>query len=143
MRPEMLFTAIAAVASPATALPACPTYPLSSTGVAAAERAWVEAIENGDRTALSCILDPAFLDSNWKGQIITREQMLDRVAHKPRPVLKLSDLHVTLHGQAAVVRGINTQSFSGQSAAVRFTDVFIYRGGRWRAVAAQETVVRQ
>jgi hypothetical protein len=139
----MLFTAIAVAASPAVALPACPTYPLSSAGALAAERAWVAAIEDGDRDALSCLLDAAFLDSNWKGQIITRQDMLDRVIEKPRPTLKLSDLTVALHGAAAVVRGINTQSAAGQSVPVRFTDVLVYRTGRWRAVAAQETVIRQ
>jgi hypothetical protein len=55
--------------------------------------------------------------------------------------MTLSQIHVELYGDVAIVRGVNTQESANpkNSGSVRFTDVFIYRGGAWRALAAQET----
>jgi hypothetical protein len=45
----------------------------------------------------------------------------------------------------AVVRGVNRQTTAAgvEAGAVRFTDVFVYRGHAWRAIAAQETVIQK
>jgi hypothetical protein len=121
----------------------CASHPATTEGVLATEHAWVRAIEARDTRALSCILAPDFSDTNWRGEVLARDVVLARLPSRPPSHLKLSELSVFRDGRFAIVRGTNTQSGpgGGNSASVRFTDVFIYRGGAWRAVSAQETLI--
>jgi hypothetical protein len=121
----------------------CPGRPQTSAGVLATETDWVHAIDARDVPALACLLAPEFSDSNWRGQVIPRADVLVRLPSRPNATLKLSDLSVFLDGPFAVVRGVNTQVAANGSdgGSVRFTDVFVYRGGGWRAVSAQETLI--
>lgn len=114
-----------------------------AAGALAAEREWVRAIEHRDTAALGCLLAPDFTDSDWRGRVVTRAQMLDGFAAKPRITLALDQLTVDVAGDMAVVRGRNRQAGLERktSGAVRFTDVFVYRDGAWRALRAQETVI--
>ena len=118
--------------------------PKTADGVLAAERHWVAAIERRDAAALGCLLAPGFTDFNWQGRVVTRAAMLDGFAARPRVRLALDELSVDLDGDLAVVRGRNRQTGpDGKPAgAVRFTDVFVYKDGAWRALRAQETVIR-
>lgn len=134
----MLLTAIALMTA------ACPERPRTAVGALATEKAWVAAIERRDVTALSCILDPAFADNNWRGERVARTEVLAKLPHRPSSQLHLGDLQVTVRGGMAMVRGVNTQTApDGKTVGtVRFTDVFVYRGGSWHAVAAQETLIQ-
>ncbi|HEU4961749.1 MAG TPA: nuclear transport factor 2 family protein [Sphingomonas sp.] len=118
--------------------------PKTADGALAAERYWVAAIERRDAGALDCLLASGFTDFNWRGHVIGRAAMLDGFAAKPRVTLALDDLSVDLDGNLAVVRGRNRQTGPDgtPAGAVRFTDVFVYRDGAWRALRAQETVIR-
>ena len=113
-------------------------------GVIATENAWVSALERRDSAALGCILDPAFSDNDWRGERISRAQVLAHLPQRPSSTLRLSELEPIVGGTMAIVRGLNTQTGADGKVigTVRFTDVFVYRGRRWRAVAAQETPVR-
>jgi hypothetical protein len=138
-----LFTAMTLATSvPQTAL-GCPRHPMTRGGVLATEHAWVRAIEARDTTALSCILALEFADTNWRGQIVPRSAVLARLPSRPDSRLKLIDLSVVEHGRFAIVRGMNTQTDADgrTSGSVRFTDVFVYRAGSWRAISAQETLI--
>jgi ketosteroid isomerase-like protein len=119
--------------------------PKTTDGALAAERYWVAAIERRDAAALGCLLAPGFTDFNWRGQVVGRAAMLGGFAARPRVRLTLDDLSVDLDGDLAVVRGRNRQTGpDGKPAGmVRFTDVFVYRDGAWRALRAQETVVQR
>ena len=116
---------------------------MTSAGVLATEHEWVRALEARNSRALSCILAKDFADTTWRGEVVPRSVVLGRLASRPQSQLTLSDLSVVQHGALAIVRGINTQtSADGRSSgSVRFTDVLVYRGGTWRAVSAQETVI--
>jgi hypothetical protein len=116
---------------------------MTRAGVLATEHAWVRAIEARDTTALSCILAREFADTNWRGQIVPRSAVLARLPSRPDSRLKLIDLSVVEHGRFAIVRGMNTQTDADgrTSGSVRFTDVFVYRAGSWRAISAQETLI--
>lgn len=118
-------------------------FPRTAAGALVAERYWVGAIERRDAAALDCLLARDFTDINWRGQVVTRAEMLDKFAAKPRVALKLDGLSIDVVGDMAIVRGRNTQTgLQGQPmGSVRFTDVFVYRGGAWRALRAQETVI--
>jgi hypothetical protein len=117
--------------------------PHTAAGALAAEHYWVDAIERRDAAALECLLAPDFSDINWQGRVLTRAEMLDGFTAKPRVTLALDDLTTDVVGDVAVVRGRNRQTGpDGKPAgAVRFTDIFVYRDGAWRAFRAQETVV--
>ena len=131
-----------ATSVPQTAL-GCPKHPMTRAGVLATEHEWVRAIEARDTTALSCILALEFADTNWRGQLVARATVLARLPSRPPSRLKLGDLSVVRHGRFAIVRGINTQTAADgrPSGSVRFTDVFVYRAGSWRAISAQETLI--
>jgi len=121
----------------------CPRHPMTSAGVLATEHEWVRALEARDSRALSCILADDFADTNWRGELAPRSAVLGRLSSRPPSRLKLTDLTVSQNDQLAIVRGINTQvAPDGRNAgSVRFTDVFVYLGGAWRAISAQETLI--
>lgn len=53
---------------------------------------------------------------------------------------ELADLHVRIYGATAYVRGIGINSQNGRPAGrTRFTDIFLYRDGRWQCVAGHES----
>ena len=118
--------------------------PPTAAGALAAERHWVAAIERRDAAALGCVLGDSFTDINWRGKLVTRVQMLDGFAAKPKVTLTLDQLTTDVSGDMAVVRGRNRQAGPDgkPTGAVRFTDIFVYRDGAWRALRAQETVIR-
>jgi len=94
-----------------------------------------------DRVALDGILADDFIDSNWKGELRNKWQVLAGLS-KPLPYSqRLQDLKIKLYQDVAVARGLNV--ISDQNARIimriRFTDVLLYRNGHWQAVAAQET----
>ena len=141
------FSVVAAAMTLATSVPqtalGCPKHPRTRAGVLATEHEWVRAIEARDSKRLSCILGLEFADTNWRGQIVPRSTVLARLASRPESRLELSDLSVVQHGRFAIVRGINRQTAADgrSSGSVRFTDVFVYRAGSWRAISAQETLI--
>ena len=140
----LLLTMVAALAAPAVVRPCSGSEPRGAGAVRAAEERWVHLLETRDAAGLACLLAPDFTDSNWAGQRIPRAQVLAALPHRPDNFLTLSDVEVMLHGDIAIVHGLNRQTdAAGKPAgAVRFTDVFLYRDGRWQAVSAQETPVR-
>lgn len=123
---------------------ACPTTPRTPEGLKAAEAQWIAALNAGDQSALSCLLDPAFADNDWRGRVRTRAEVLAALSNRsPSGEAVLSDLQVQLAGEVGVVRGLSaSRDAAGKlSRRARFIDVFIHRGGRWVAIAAQETPV--
>jgi hypothetical protein len=131
-----------AASAPQTLL-GCPRHPATAQGALATEHAWVRALEMRDSRALSCILAREFADTNWRGEVVSRGTVLARLPSRPASTLELSHLSVFLEGRFAIVRGTNSQAGpAGRNmGSVRFTDVFVYRGGAWRAVSAQETLI--
>lgn len=93
----------------------------------------------------------ALLDDGWsvihtEAQTITKAEALQmcraRAAADPVGV-RMDDIHVRVFGDAAVVTG-RTTATSGtdaQTVALRFTDVFVRRDGRWLVVASHATRV--
>jgi hypothetical protein len=112
-------------------------------GVRAAEARWVAMLEARDADGLSCLLAPEFVDTNWAGATVSRDRILAALPRRPHGRLVLSEVTVALHGDLAVVRGLNRQqdAVGRPAGVVRFTDIFLYRSGRWQAISAQETPV--
>lgn len=113
----------------------CPSEPRSAAGALATEQRWVTALEQRDQGALECILDPTFADTNWRGELVPKVQVMKALErrHASKPVLI---------GNVAIVRGINRQKEGTKVVgSVRFVDVFVYRLRRWQAVSAQESLI--
>lgn len=108
----------------------------------ALEHRWVEALQRHDTAALDEILADSFVDSTFRGGLRTKREILTGPpAGGPYRSVRLDELAVRRYGTAAVVTGVNVlRGPAGDLARVRFTDVFVVERGRWRAVAAQETL---
>ena len=123
----------------------CPTakQPKTQQALIDLEHQWAKALENKDAAAVGCMLAPEFVDTTADGEKRNREQALAAIAKRKDYTNELSDLKVTLRGDVATVHGANhVKDKSGKEVAVvEFTDVFSYRGGRWKAVSGQERVV--
>jgi uncharacterized protein DUF4440 len=122
---------------------ACPREPATKAGLLLAERHWIAALETRDVARLACSLAQGFTDNNWQGRLITRSEMLAALPSRPDAKLRLQGLRVRRIGAVGIVTGLSSRRGlqSGLDGTVRFTDVFFRQGGRWRAVAAQETLV--
>lgn len=100
-------------------------------------RAWTRH----DRAFIESVLAPEWSVTQADGSMLARQTVLgsffDTVAFESNTV---DDVRVALFGDTAVVRGrttaIGTLNGVGFNARIRFTDVFIKRDGRWRAVAS-------
>ena len=107
------------------------------------ERDWLRALVERDRATLDRILADDFMDSNWKGELRNKWQVLAGFS-KPLPYSqRLQDVKINLYQDVAVARGLNVISDQNRRIMmrIRFTDVLLYRNGYWQAVAAQETPV--
>ena len=109
-----------------------------------AEHQWTEAFKNRDKDALNRILDDRFVFTDDKGQVFSKTEYIDAAMQAIKvESYSLDDMTVRVFGDSAVVAGrwagkltINGKDASG---AFRYTDTFVKRLGRWRAVASQET----
>jgi ketosteroid isomerase-like protein len=108
------------------------------------EETWAKALERHDADAVSCWLADEFEDADLDGAVHDRKEALARIPQRRPSSNHLEDMHVRIYGDSAFVRGVNqVTDASGESLArVRFTDIFVYRDGRWQAVAGQETLVK-
>lgn len=91
-----------------------------------------------------------FTDSG--GGVTTRKQDLEGVKQPPNPNFKLAsyevdDMNVMLYEKMAVVTGrVTTKGLAKGTEIVsrsRFTDVFVWRQGRWQLVAGHSSRIRQ
>jgi hypothetical protein len=144
---KLLVAALAAAASfPAHAAVDCAGLRQSpdARGVLAAEDAWVHALTAKDQKMLGCMLAPGFMDMTWNGELHSRAEVLAMLPKRPANGIKLSNVKVTLNGGKAIARGINTATKPDGSllGRVTFEDIFEYRNGTWRALTAQETLMR-
>ena len=122
---------------------ACPAAPRTTDGLRAAETAWVAALRERDPTTLDCLLDPDFSDNDWRGGLRSRAEVLAALPGRGPGEPVVGELSLRIEGDVGVVRGVSaTKDAAGKlQRRARFTDVFVHRAGRWRAIAAQETPV--
>ena len=126
-----------------------PNQPRNEAVLAQIEHAWASAVDNNDAAALACILADEFEDAGPDGQLANRAATLAKVSdHSMAHAAahhELSDLHPHVQGDFGYIRGLATV-LDGQRktlAKVRFTDVYLYRDGRWQCVAGHESIVRE
>ncbi|HEX7282166.1 MAG TPA: nuclear transport factor 2 family protein [Vicinamibacterales bacterium] len=102
-------------------------------------RAWVER----DRAFIDALLAPEWAVTDASGAVLTKQMVLEQTfASSERRIesMVIDDVKVRIFGEAAVVTGRTraSGSYQGQRATVtlRFTDVFVFRNGKWMIVAS-------
>lgn len=128
-------------------LPAqAPVTPEDSVRALEAQRA--QALLHADTAALSRLIADDFVEISRLGTVRTKADNMREIA---TGALKLTTVHydslsVRIYGDVAVLQGIadNTGLFRGFpfSGKIRYTRIFVRRGGRWLAVAMQQTSIQ-
>ena len=78
--------------------------------------------------------------------IITRKEQLDFMRKHPshgQSSKHFEDMHVRVYGNVAIVNGMVVAISGRGTHKTLFTDVFVYREGKWQAVSAQELPVAE
>lgn len=107
------------------------------------ENAWVKALAQHDTAALEKILAPEFRHTTYTGAVLGRAQSLAAAKDSRSNGVenRLEDVQVRVfENRFGIVSGVNAASSPAGSARLHFTDVFVFRDGRWQAVSAQETL---
>jgi ketosteroid isomerase-like protein len=102
------------------------------------------AWKGGDCEAWAAVLAPDWSVVHITGTRITKGEALQMCKAPPVPIelMEIDDISVRPFGDAAVVTGrtrVVTGGVAPMEITVRFTDVFIRQGGRWRVVASHAT----
>ena len=107
------------------------------------ENHWLQVED--DPIALESVLAPDFLHVVPVG-IITRKEQLDFMRKHPshgQSSKHFEDMHVRVYGNVAIVNGMVVAISGRGTHKTLFTDVFVYREGKWQAVSAQELPVAE
>ena len=111
------------------------------------ENRWVEALVKADTTTLDAILADTYVDTDEEGHQTDKRGVLAvlKAGDLKLASIRLSHMHVHPYGNSAIVTGMakQTGAFKGESIAPRlvFTDTFVFRNGKWRAVASHRSAV--
>lgn len=122
----------------------CPkNQPKDGSALIQLEQNWAEALARHDVDAIGCILAEEFQDVDPEGQLHDRTETLAAVPHHKPGSNHLSELHPHVYGDFGYIRGLATlvDAQGTTIARVRFTDIYVYREGRWLAVAGQESLL--
>ena len=124
----------------------CPTFQTKDgNALVQNEQAWARALEQSDTAALNCLLGDEFEDAGPDGQLTDRAATLAKAAEHRAVHHELSDLHAHVQGDFGYIRGMAAAiDAQGKTVAkVRFTDVYVYRNGRWQCVAGHESMLSE
>jgi ketosteroid isomerase-like protein len=106
------------------------------------EQTWARSLETQDISALMCILADEFEDAGPTGALADKKAILARADNHKSVHHELSEMHARVYGDFAYIRGVARAVSKTRGAPpnkVRFTDVYVYRDGRWQCVAAHES----
>lgn len=124
----------------------CPTgQAKNGDALAQIEQTWARSLEQSDTAALGCILADEFEDAGPEGKLSDRATTLAKAGERRAVHHELSDLHPHVQGDFGYIRGMAAAvDATGKTVArVRFTDVYVYREGRWQCVAGHESMVTE
>ena len=106
---------------------------------------WSQADVKKDAAALNRILAEDWMGIDFKGTVMTKADVL-RDLHSDATATEsteLREMKVRIFGNTGLVSGteIEKSQYQGKdsSGAYIWTDVFVFRNGRWQAVASQST----
>lgn len=120
---------------PAALAAPCPSGEAKDeTALVQIEQRWVPAVEQHTPAVLDCILAKDFEEAQSNGQIADRSELLASAAKHQQVHYQLSELRAHIYGDVGYIRGIGVSLRNGGAEVVksRFTDIFIFRDGRWQ-----------
>ena len=143
MKTLILFFSLLALALPVFALDCRKNQPKTEAVLIEIEQNWAQALSRKDADTVACMVSDEFEDADVDGSLHTRAQTLEHIPNRKPGVNHLSELRAHVEGNMGFTRGLATLvDASGKVVArVRFTDVFIYRDGRWQALVGQESLL--
>lgn len=143
MKTLILFFSLLALALPVFALDCPKNQPKTEAVLIEIEQNWAQALSRKDADTVACMVSDEFEDADVDGSLHTRAQTLEHIPNRKPGVNHLSELRAHVEGNMGFTRGLATLvDASGKVVArVRFTDVFIYRDGRWQALVGQESLL--
>jgi ketosteroid isomerase-like protein len=109
------------------------------------EKDWTDAQKAKDSDKLADILDDRWMGIGTDGKATTKAEA---VSHMKMPgytmdSIDLGPMKVRIFGNMAVVTGTDTEKSSeaGKDTSGKYvwTDVFVKRDGKWKAVSSQDT----
>ena len=144
--PALIGAGLIAVSASASA--AGPLEQRMATAVIAADNAWTAAEIRGDAVFVDALLLPEYKSIGADGKVATKAQIVGstqkrgshsdfgaqvdayRATHPTRA-------DVSIAGDSAVLTWVSL--VPGRGEPVASCDIFVYRGGRWRALYSQHT----
>lgn len=108
------------------------------------ERAWLDAYEQYDTTAMNAIVADDFLITFPDGSSQTKAQVMESIRTRPAPGnstrFHTSETRARVYGDTVVLTGLVVGTYSRgektSSEHYRYTDTYVKRGGRWQVVAS-------
>ncbi|HUM06183.1 MAG TPA: nuclear transport factor 2 family protein [Terriglobales bacterium] len=131
---------------PALAADCLNNQPKSEAALIALERSWADALNHKNADTIACLLADEFEDADVDGSLHTRAETLAKIPNrKPDRTNRLTDLRAHIEGNMGYTRGLNEilDTDGKVVARVRFTDIFVYRDGRWQALAGHESLLSE
>ncbi len=109
------------------------------------EHDWSRADTEKDAATLDRILADDWIGIDFEGTVLTKPQALRDINSGSASLEStvLSDMKVRIYGNTAIVTGTDTEKseYHGKDSSGKYlwTDVFVFRNGRWQAVSSQST----
>jgi len=108
------------------------------------EREWVDAAQKKDADTLNRILAEDCVGQGPTGAVTKAQALAELKSGESKlDSITLGDMKVRVFGDTAVVAGTDDEksSYKGKDTSGHYTwtDVFVKRQGKWRAVASQST----
>lgn len=124
----------------------------SEAAIQKIEQEWLEALRRNDTKTLERILGDDWMDNTGWGRMATRKEFFSRPVPPATPAgteiaQHFENTKVRFYGDVAIATGMvvseATEKASGKKTTRRslYTDVLVWRDGRWQAVSSQETAV--
>jgi ketosteroid isomerase-like protein len=113
------------------------------------DREWNEAYPKLDVTALDHIIAEDWVCIDGAGQVITKRQLLERVASSTTffDPYEFDEITLRIFKDAAIVTGRLSGTKRGNDGTFyleqRYTREYVKRNSRWQSVATQVTVVKE
>jgi hypothetical protein len=142
---KVLVLSLCCLVGVAAAQNPCPQAkePKTEQGLLDAENRWVKALDSRDAAAVGCMLDDRYKDTGALGEFRDKQTVIEDLSKGHHADQHVQDMDALLVGDVGVIRGLNHLTMnSNPFVELRFTDVFVYKEGHWKALSSQETVMQ-
>jgi ketosteroid isomerase-like protein len=143
MRSMCALVALAGL-STAVAAPSVPTATSAEAQLRSINHRFVDAFVESDHAFMSALVDDDFVRTTSKGEWQDRDQFVAEFRRPPGMAgASYDDVHVRVFGEVALVHAVfEALLVDGTTRNVRYTDVYRWKGGAWRLVSGQNSVMK-